>query len=187
MPSIYPPKLRRGDLVRVVAPALSRAVVMEHDNTSHIGRRFAEMGLRLSFGEHVDEADGLLSSSTQSRVDDLHAAFSDPDVAGILTVIGGFSSNELLPYLDWELIGANPKTLCGYSDITALQNAIHARTGLVTYSGPHWSTFGMRDHCRPWKEHCCSWRTTSKATRPPLLATSHRFCRRQKQRASEDW
>ncbi|UKA63967.1 LD-carboxypeptidase [Arthrobacter sp. FW306-04-A] len=123
MPSIYPPKLRRGDLVRVVAPALSRAVVMEHDNTSHIGRRFAEMGLRLSFGEHVDEMNGLLSSSTQSRVDDLHAAFSDPDVAGILTVIGGFSSNELLPYLDWELIGANPKTLCGYSDITALRPA----------------------------------------------------------------
>jgi muramoyltetrapeptide carboxypeptidase LdcA involved in peptidoglycan recycling len=50
MPSIYPPKLRRGDLVRVVAPALSRAVVTEHDNTSHIGRRFAEMGLRLSYG-----------------------------------------------------------------------------------------------------------------------------------------
>ncbi len=133
-------------MVRVVAPALSRAVVMEHDNTSHIERRFAEMGLRLSFGEHVDEMDGLLSSSVQSRVDDLHAAFSDPDVAGILTVIGGFSSNELLPYLDWELIQANPKILCGYSDITALQNAIHARTGLVTYSGPHWSTFGMRDH-----------------------------------------
>ncbi|MFF2297824.1 S66 peptidase family protein [Arthrobacter sp. NPDC058127] len=146
MLSIYPPKFRRGDLVRVVAPALSRAVVMEHDHTSRIEGRFAEMGLRLSFGEHVDEMDGLLSSSVQSRVDDLHAAFSDPEVTGILTVIGGFSSNELLPYLDWELIAANPKILCGYSDITALQNAIYARTGLVTYSGPHWSTFGMRDH-----------------------------------------
>ncbi|MGM7775185.1 S66 family peptidase [Arthrobacter sp. KNU-44] len=146
MPSFYPPKFRRGDLVRVIAPALSRAVVMEHDNTTHIERRFAEIGLRLSFGEHVDELDGLLSSSVQSRVDDLHAAFSDPEVAGILTVIGGFSSNELLPHLDWDLIAANPKILCGYSDITALQNAIHARTGLVTYSGPHWSTFGMRDH-----------------------------------------
>lgn len=65
-------------------------------------------------------------------------------MAAILTVIGGFNSNELLPYLDWELIAANPKVLCGFSDITVLQNAI--RTGLVTYSGPHWSTFGMRDH-----------------------------------------
>ena len=65
---------------------------------------------------------------------------------GILTVIGGFNSNELLPYLDWDLIGGNAKVFCGYSDITALQIAILARTGLVTYSGPHWSTFGMRDH-----------------------------------------
>ena len=36
--------------------------------------------------------------------------------------------------------------LCGYSDITALQNATLARTGLITYTGPHWSTFGKRDH-----------------------------------------
>jgi muramoyltetrapeptide carboxypeptidase len=48
--------------------------------------------------------------------------------------------------LDWDLLGAHPKICCGVSDITALQNAILARTRLVTYSGPHWSTFGMRDH-----------------------------------------
>lgn len=80
---------------------------------------------------------------------DLHAAFADPEVAGILTVIGGFNSNELLPHLDWDLIRTHPKVFCGYSDITALQNAILARTGLVTYSGPHWSSFGMRDHFEP--------------------------------------
>jgi muramoyltetrapeptide carboxypeptidase len=44
------------------------------------------------------------------------------------------------------LIASNPKILCGYSDMTALTCAIHAHTGLVTYSGPHYSTFGMRDH-----------------------------------------
>ena len=76
----------------------------------------------------------------------MHEAFADPQVAGILTVIGGYNSNELLPFLDWDLIAANPKILCGYSDITALHNAIYARTGLVTFSGPHWSSFGMRDH-----------------------------------------
>ncbi|MDR8413242.1 LD-carboxypeptidase [Nonomuraea sp. 3-1Str] len=61
---------------------------------------------------------------------------SDPSLAAVLTVIGGYNSNELLPFLDWELIRANPKILCGYSDITAVQNAILARAGLVTYSGP---------------------------------------------------
>ena len=118
----------------------------EHDHSDLIGRRFGALGLRLTFGDYVDERDDFNSASVASRVADLHAAFADPQVAGILTVIGGFNSNELLPHLDWDLIAANPKIFCGYSDVTALQNAILARTGMVTYSGPHWSSFGMRDH-----------------------------------------
>ncbi|WP_336211807.1 S66 peptidase family protein [Nonomuraea sp. LPB2021202275-12-8] len=146
MHAIFPPKLNRGEVVRVVAPACSRAMVTEHDHTGIIESRFAELGLTLSYGRHVDERDAFDSSGIASRVADLHEAFADPSVAAIMTVIGGYNCNELLPFLDWDLIRANPKILCGYSDITALQNAILARTGLVTYSGPHWSTFGMRDH-----------------------------------------
>lgn len=153
MDSVIPPKLGRGDLVRVVTPARSRALVMEHDRTTFIEQRFAELGLRLSYGAHVDERNLFDSSSVASRVDDLHDAFADPGVKAISTVIGGFNSNELLPHLNFDLIAANPKILCGYSDITALQHAILARTGLVTYSGPHWSTFGMRDHF----EQTLSW------------------------------
>jgi muramoyltetrapeptide carboxypeptidase LdcA involved in peptidoglycan recycling len=146
---IIPRKLRRGDTVRVVAPARSRKVVTEHDHSAVINKRFAALGLRLTFGDHVDERDDFDSSPVASRVADLHAAFADPEVAGILTAIGGFSSNELLPYLDWDLIAAHPKIFCGFSDITAVQNAILARTGMVTYSGPHWSSFGMRDYFEP--------------------------------------
>ena len=141
-----PRKLHRGDTIRVVAPARSRQFVGEHDYSGVIDARFAALGLRLTFADHVDERDDFESSPVASRVSDLHAAFADPQVAGILTVIGGFNSNELLPHLDWDLIAANPKIFCGYSDITAVQNAILARAGLVTYSGPHWSSFGMRDH-----------------------------------------
>lgn len=150
--TVLPPRLRAGDTLRVIAPAMSRAMVMKHDNTRWIDERFAAMGLTLTFGEHVDEDDRFRSTSIEHRVADLHAAFADPDVAGVLTVIGGFNSNELLPYLDWDLVAANPKVFCGYSDITALQNAILARTGLVTYSGPHWSSWGMRDHFEPTGE-----------------------------------
>lgn len=142
----YPAKLRPGDTIRVIAPAQSRAMILEHDHTDVIDRRFAELGLRLTYGEHVDERDAFDSAPVASRLADLHAAFADPGVAGILTVIGGFSSNELLPYVDWDLVAANPKAFCGFSDITALQGAMLARADLVTYSGPHWSTFGMRDH-----------------------------------------
>jgi muramoyltetrapeptide carboxypeptidase len=63
-----------------------------------------------------------------------------------LTVIGGFNSNQLLRHLDYPLIAANPKVLCGFSDITALQNAMYTKSGLVTYSGPHYSNFGMAQY-----------------------------------------
>lgn len=149
----FPALLRRGDNIRVMAPARSRALVLEHDHSDLIAQRFAEMGLEVTFGDHVDERDVFDSAAISSRVADLHDAFADSDVHAILTVIGGFNSNELLPHLDWDMIAQHPKILCGYSDITALQNAILARTGLITYSGPHWSTFGMRDHL----EQTLSW------------------------------
>lgn len=146
MDPVFPPKLHAGSHVRVVAPARSRAMVTEGNDNARIAEgHLAALGLSVSYGQHVDERDRYDSSSIASRVADLHAAFADPSVDAILTVIGGANSNELLPHLAFGLIAANPKILCGFSDITALQNAITARTGVVTYYGPHWSTFGMRD------------------------------------------
>ncbi|MGC3995540.1 MAG: LD-carboxypeptidase [Propionicimonas sp.] len=145
MDPTLPPRLHPGSHIRVIAPARSRAMVLEHDHSALIERRLGDLGFTVSYGAHVDERDRHDSSSVASRLADLHAAFADPDVDGVLTVIGGFNSNELLPGIDYDLIAANPKVLCGYSDITALQNALLARSGLVSYSGPHWSSFGMRD------------------------------------------
>jgi muramoyltetrapeptide carboxypeptidase len=84
------------------------------------------------------------SSPVEARVSDLHEAFAEPGIRGIFTTLGGYNSNQLLDYLDYDLIGTNPRIFCGFSDITALATAIYARTGLVTYSGPHFTTFGMK-------------------------------------------
>ena len=64
--TILPPRLTTGDTVRVIAPARSRALIMEHDNTRWINERFAAMGLTLTFGAHVDEDDRFRSSSIES-------------------------------------------------------------------------------------------------------------------------
>lgn len=142
MDKLYSNKLQSGDEVRVIAP--SRSLAMISENLRQIAdARFAEMGLKITFGQHVSESDDFGSSSISSRVEDIHEAFRDSNVKAVLTVIGGFNSNQLLRYLDWELIKSNPKIFCGFSDITALNNAIYAKTGLVSYSGPHYSTFGQ--------------------------------------------
>lgn len=140
---MIPNKLKVGDEVRVIAPARSLSLLRE-DCIELANKRFEELGLKLSFGKHVEEADENMSSSIESRVEDLNEAFKDPNVKAIFTVIGGFNSNQIIKYIDYEVIKNNPKILCGFSDITALANAIYAKTGLVTYSGPHYSSFGMK-------------------------------------------
>ena len=139
---MIPNKLKKGDEVRIIAPSRSMSIITQ-DARDIAQKRFDEMGLKVTFGKHVEETDEFFSSSIKSRVEDIHEAFADKNVKAILTIIGGFNSNQLLRYLDYELIKANPKIFCGYSDITALNNAIYAKTGLVNYSGPHYSTFGM--------------------------------------------
>ena len=139
---MIPEKLKSGDEIRVIAPSGSLGLLSQE--TIDIAKgRLEEMGFRVSFSKNVEEMDEFASSSIKSRVDDLHEAFADKNVKAILTVIGGFNVNQILSHLDYDLIKNNPKILCGYSDITALSNAIYAKTGLVTYSGPHFSTFGM--------------------------------------------
>jgi muramoyltetrapeptide carboxypeptidase LdcA involved in peptidoglycan recycling len=140
--TFFPSRLRPGSHIRVVAPARSLAMIGA-DARAVADRRLESVGLTVSFGGHVEDCDDFVSSSVGERVADLHEAFADPRVEGILTVIGGFNSNQLLRRIDYELIAANPKVFCGFSDITALQNGIYARCGLVTYSGPHYSSFGM--------------------------------------------
>lgn len=143
METIIPPRLKRGDTIRVIAPSRSMAIISEE--TRRIAdENFAKLGLNITFSTHVEEVDFAASGSVASRVEDLHEAFVDPEVKAIFTTIGGFNSNQLLEHLDWELIRRHPKILCGYSDITVLANAILARTGLQTYYGPHYSTLGQK-------------------------------------------
>ncbi len=156
MKTIIPPKLKPGDTIRVVAPSRSLKIISP-EICELANERLRALGLTVEFGEHVRECDALNSSSVEARVADLHAAFSDPSVKAILTVIGGFNSNQLLTHLDYDLIRANPKILCGYSDITALENAIFAKTGLVAYSGLFYSTFGRKlgfEYCPEYFQKC---------------------------------
>lgn len=140
---MIPNKLKPGDEVRVIAPSRSMAILGE-DCKKLATERLEALGLKVTFGKHVMEADpDYFAASKEARVEDLNDAFRDPNVRAILTVIGGFNSNQILDYIDYEAIKNDPKIFCGFSDITALSNAIHAKTGVVTYSGPHYSSFGM--------------------------------------------
>jgi muramoyltetrapeptide carboxypeptidase len=142
---IFPKKLQTDDTIEIIAP--SRSLYMIDKEVQNVAmKRFESEGLHLMFGKHVMENDEFISSSIASRVEDFMGAFQNPNANGIATVIGGFNSNQLLRSIDWQIIQSNPKIFFGYSDITVLSNAIYAKTGLITYSAPHYSTFGQLLH-----------------------------------------
>ncbi|KAF1782359.1 Class I glutamine amidotransferase-like [Phytophthora cactorum] len=64
------------------------------------------------------------STDAETRADELMQAFRDPDVKAIICTIGGFTSHEILEYLDFDVIAMHPKVFCGFSDITTLHLAL---------------------------------------------------------------
>ncbi len=129
---IKPPRLRPGDLVGLVAPGGYASDRIIEKSV----RNIEALGLRVKVGTYLRAVHGNYAGSVQQRLADLHAMVADPEVKMIWPVRGGSGCISLLSGLDYDLIRRNPKILLGYSDITALHLAIHARTGLVGFHGP---------------------------------------------------
>ncbi len=138
-----PPLLQKNDEIRVIALSISmnrspQSVIM------HATKNLEEMGFCVTFGKNVMKENCMRSSSVEDRIADWNDAIADPNVKMILAATGGYNVNQILPYIDMDALRANPKRIAGYSDITALNNAIYATTGIVTYQSPNFITLGMQ-------------------------------------------
>jgi len=105
------------------------------------GIRFAidvirSLGFKVKEGKHLYKRNEYLAGTDQERAEDINRMFADNHVEGIFCVRGGWGSPRILPYLDYDLIAKNPKVFMGYSDITAILNAVYTLTGLVGFHGP---------------------------------------------------
>jgi len=133
MELIKPKKLRQGQVIGLVAPASPS----NEDETVHGAvETLQSLGFQVKEGRHLFSRHGYLAGTDQERSADFNDMFMDDSVHGIITLGGGYGSARILPYLDYAEIQRHPKVLMGYSDITALLNGIHVRTGLVTFHGP---------------------------------------------------
>jgi muramoyltetrapeptide carboxypeptidase len=134
-----PPQLVSGDVVAIVSPSAPAVAWWPH--RVERGRAYLRsLGLEPRLMPHAAEAAGWTSGPSAARAADINAAFADDEVKAVLAAIGGNHSNQLLPHLDYELIGANPKIFQGYSDITILHWALMKRCGLRTFHGPALTT-----------------------------------------------
>lgn len=124
--------LKPGDTIGLITPgsyisdsALQKAVA-----------NIESLGFRVKMGAHIRAQYGFVAGADAERIADLHAMFADPAVAGVWCARGGYGCSRLLPYIDYNLIRKNPKVLIGYSDITALLQAVYRYAGLVGFHGP---------------------------------------------------
>ena len=141
---LLPRPLDPGDTIGLVSPSAAVDARM----TLQITREAMEaLGFRVKAAPHFDDRYGHLAGTDAERAGDLNAMFADDAVDGIVCVRGGSGAARLLPLLDYATIRANPKVLLGYSDITALHNALLAQAGLVTFHGPigagSWNPFNV--------------------------------------------
>ena len=132
---MIPTKLKKGDTIGVIAPSN----YIEKDDLEYINASIALMEaseFKVKFGKYVFEDTLGYGTSPEKRAADINWAFKDDEVKAIMCVKGGEDSNTILDYIDYEIIKKHPKIICGFSDNTSILNAIHEKTGLVTYHGP---------------------------------------------------
>jgi muramoyltetrapeptide carboxypeptidase len=130
---IRPRALRAGALLGIVSPASAVKTELVEMGRSELER----LGFRTKVFPHALSRGPLnYAGSVADRVADLHAAFADDEVDGILCTRGGWGAAELLPHLDAELIRAHPKALMGYSDITSLHVWLWREVGVVSFHAP---------------------------------------------------
>jgi muramoyltetrapeptide carboxypeptidase LdcA involved in peptidoglycan recycling len=132
-----PQRLLPGDKVATVSLSWGGAgdeqILWRYQQGKH---RLEELfGLRIIEMEHTLAGSDYIYQHPEKRAEDLMKAFSDPEIKGIVSCIGGIESIRMLPYIDFEVIANHPKIFMGYSDSTTT-HMICYKAGVSSIYGP---------------------------------------------------
>lgn len=129
---VLPERLKKGDTIGLIAPGGNITEGELEDSVKNM----QNLGFKTYYTQNINAQDGYLAGSDEQRASDIMHMFENKNIDGIVCVRGGYGTIRTLDLLDYELICQNPKVVMGYSDITALVNAIYQKTALVTFHGP---------------------------------------------------
>jgi muramoyltetrapeptide carboxypeptidase len=133
LPVLKPAAVLAGARIAVIAPASNAKLERIDGGVAELKR----MGFDVVLGAHATGKDApYFAGTVEERLEDIHDAFSDPEIQAIISTRGGYGSNYLLEDLDLDLIAENPKPWFGYSDLTAVQTVLLDELGLVGFHGP---------------------------------------------------
>lgn len=124
--------LKQGDKIALVVN--SNGISLDKENEIQtLLKTLTEMGLNPVCSQFLYQKKGIASGSPKERGMETNAFFADQSIQGIFDISGGDIANQVLPYLDYELIKKYPKPFVGYSDVTTILNGIFQQTGVLTY------------------------------------------------------
>jgi muramoyltetrapeptide carboxypeptidase LdcA involved in peptidoglycan recycling len=125
--------------IHIIAPASSAKE--KHKKGFSIGEKNLEkIGYNVTYGDHIFDTQFMeRSGSIENRMIDWNNVWNQNNTDYILSFTGGTNSNQILDYIDWELVKNCNKTLIGYSDITVLANAIYTKTQKISFLGVNYS------------------------------------------------
>lgn len=124
-------KLQPGDTIGLIACSdglkRERAAKLET-----LIQRLNQLGLNVDTADTLFQREGFFSGTPRERAAELNRLFADCKVKAIFDISGGESANQILDYIDYEVIKETRKPFFGWSDVSVLLNGIHARTGVPT-------------------------------------------------------
>jgi len=128
---IRPPRLQPGDVVRVIAPSFAVPRERFEQGAALLAARY-----RLRYDPAtLFRTERYFAGPDELRLAELEAALRDPEARAVIMARGGHGLLRLLPFLNPDLLRANPKPLVGFSDGTLLC-AFAARAGVASIHGP---------------------------------------------------
>lgn len=142
---IKPKRLKKGDTIGLITPGS----YITDEGLQKAVTNLEDLGFKVALSKNIRAERGFTAGTDEERLDDLHQMFADKKIAGIWCARGGYGCGRLLPAINYSLIKKNPKVLVGFSDITALIQAINKETGLIGFHGP----VGSSDFTDYTKEH----------------------------------
>ncbi|MCB1557259.1 MAG: LD-carboxypeptidase [Alphaproteobacteria bacterium] len=139
---INPKKLKPGDTIGIVAPCEPVCTAETRLKFNQGIAKLESWDLKVKYRSDIFDQHYYAAGTRERRIAEFNEIWSDPAVDMVLMAIGGETAIQILDEIDYDMIRQNPKIFGGFSDGTTLVNAIHARTGLVTFMGPE-LTWGL--------------------------------------------
>jgi muramoyltetrapeptide carboxypeptidase len=127
-----PPALQSGDRIAIVAPASG----CPRDEVERGAEEIRRLGFEPVFAASVFERGVFTAGSPQVRAAAFTEAWTDPSIAALIALRGGYGSVQLLPLLQDLEPARTPKLFIGYSDTTSITSWLTCQCGVTAIHGP---------------------------------------------------